>query len=555
MDTKSLAAAIAFVLPATGCATTDVRLPRDAPPTGDDAAVSDASLESHDDALFDVGIDSLDDAVVDAGIDALDACPKTSCAGQCVDTLVDRLNCGGCGQACGPGLSCASGRCGSPPASVAAGDGVACVVREDQSVWCWGTNQYGQLGALPSSLDRNCAGLACNPVPQRISGLTGVLSVSIGSSFACAREADGSVWCWGRNLYDVLGHSSATDPVCADPPDAGPGTKCNPTPSKVTFPTGVRIAAVAAGREVACALTETDANGRPSSDVYCWGENDHDSVGIAGGVPANVATPNKIGVFAGDVVAVDVGDDTRHVCAIRQDGTVWCWGDDFQGRIGVVPGMFPQLDCGGHHCTAIPQQVRIEGTLADAGVDGGDLALGAVLTGAQRLQLGSGASCVVKGDGTVWCWGNNGAAALANSGPFVATEDHPGARPIAGLPNNITGLVRHFSTSFAVEPSGAMWGWGENSYGELGTGAIVGQSCSVGLCVAPPAAVMSLAGVKDLAGGDHFFAAIKADKSVWTWGRNDLGQLGHAPGAGGDGTCTGADTAPCNSVPSALALP
>ncbi len=500
----TVAATAAAALVFAGCGTSDLVLPRDEP--------GDAASPPAD------GAPLLDVATADVRADAADA-----------------------GNA-----DAADGRAGSV-GQLAAGTGFACAVRAGGTVWCWGSNQYAELGTLPSASDPSCGALRCSPTPRRIPGLADVASVAAGQSFACALKTDATVWCWGRNGYDVLGHSDAVDALCADPTDAGAGSRCNATPMQVPFPSGVRIESITTGKEVACALSATDASGNASHDVYCWGRNDHDSAGVAGGVPVNVTIPNKVGGFTGDVIAVDVGDDTRHVCAIRRNGEVWCWGDDFQGRIGVIPGLFPQLDCGGHHCTAEPQQIRVQGPLAaDAGADAGDVGVGAALTGAVQIKLGSGTSCALRQDGTVWCWGNDGAAALADNGPFVATADHPGARPIAGLPNAIARLTRHYTTTFAMDVSGTMWGWGDNSFGTLPTGTLFGQTCSAGTCVVAPTAVPSLVGVAELAAGDMFFVARKNDGTIISWGRNDLAQLGHAPGAMGDLSCSTTETASCN---------
>ncbi len=450
--------------------------------------------------------------------------------------------------------ACTSIQCGSPPTRVTAGTGFACVLRADATVWCWGSNQYGELGVLPSANDLACGEVHCSPAPRRIDALAGVRDVRAGESFACALKSDDSVWCWGRNGFDVLGHSATLDSACADPPDAGAGSKCNATPTQVTFPANVKIDSIAAGREIACAVSQTDPAGNPSRDVYCWGRNDHASVGIAGGIPQNVATPNKISGFAGDVVAVDVGDNTRQVCAIRKDGTVWCWGDDFQGRIGTIPGTFPGIDCADgqtHDCTPVPQLIRVRGPLpADAGADAGDIGLGATLSGAKQVKLGAGTSCVLSAGGSVWCWGNNFNAGLAD--PALTGDDHPGARPIAGLPASVSALTRHHVTAFAATDLGELWGWGDNTYGQLGTGSVFGQACLSGLCVTVPSQVSGLKGTRDLAAGDSFFAAITASGALVAWGRNDFAQLGHAPGTSQDATCAGTQ---CNALPAPVSLP
>jgi alpha-tubulin suppressor-like RCC1 family protein len=511
----AIATAAAAALVFAGCGTSDLVLPRDEPndagPLADVATTVDSG-----------GTDARDDAA-----DAADGSSPDATEGGVTSI----------GQ-------------------IAAGKAFACIVRSGGTVWCWGSNQYGELGALPSAADQSCGALHCSPIPRQIPGLVDVGTVAAGESFACALKIDGTVWCWGRNGFDELGHSAALDSQCADPPDAGTASRCNATPTQVTFPSGVRIGSITTGREVGCALSLTDGAGNPSHDVYCWGSNSHDSAGVAGGVPANVATPNKVTGFSGDVVAVDVGDDTFHVCAIRQSGEVWCWGDDFQGRIGVIPGMFPQPDCGGNHCTAIPQQVHVRGPLpADAGADAGDIGLGGPLTGAVQVKVGSGTSCVLRNDGLVWCWGNNGAAGLANAGPYVGTEDHPGARPIGGIPTAVARLTRHYMTTFATDVNGTQWGWGDNSFGTIPTGTLFGEACSVGTCVAAPTPVPNLTGFAELAAGEMFFVARKLDGTVVAWGRNDFAQLGHAPSAAGDLSCSGRDTAPCNPSAHAVLLP
>ena len=87
------------------------------------------------------------------------------------------------------------------------------------------------------------------------------------------------------------------------------------------------------------------------------------------------------------------------------------------------------------------------------------------------------------------------------------------------------------------------------------------QPSDGGTCVTPPAVVPALAGIKQLAAGARIGVALKADNTVWAWGRNDLAQLGHAPGAGGDQVCsftgpTGIlDQAACNPAPTQVVFP
>jgi alpha-tubulin suppressor-like RCC1 family protein len=440
-----------------------------------------------------------------------------------------------------------------PPAflSVAAGDAFACAVKANGSVWCWGANDVAQLGVEPSAVDLKCAsGTAhCNDVPQKIALMDDALAVATGQDFACAVRADHSVWCWGGNDLGQLGHATG-DANCTK---AGVTVPCNATPQKVIFPAGVSIASVSTGWGIGCARTE----GAGGGDVYCWGNNGHSTVGLSEDAGVVIPVPHKIGIFNGDVIDVSVALDTRHACAVRSDGTVWCWGDDYQGRIGtadVVNGVGDAPNCGGH-CWAYPHQVSVQVPPPDA--QARDTELGAPLTGARRTRVGDGASCALKTDGSVWCWGIDLVAALADDGPYTVAT-HSGARLVPGLPP-VTVLERHSRTSFAVDGTGAVWGWGQNTFGDLGNGTITGRSCDIadaGVCAAPPTNVSQLAGAKAIATGRPFGLMIR-DDAVWTWGENTRGELGHAPNTSNDRMCGASptDQRTCNPTPQKVSFP
>ena len=86
--------------------------------------------------------------------------------------------------------------------AIAAGDPIL-AAKSDGTVWAWGLNQYGQLGN-----STNNGGLAANPVPAQIAGLSGVSAVAAGFAHSLALKSDGSVWAWGLNQYGQLGNSA-----------------------------------------------------------------------------------------------------------------------------------------------------------------------------------------------------------------------------------------------------------------------------------------------------------------------------------------------------------
>lgn len=79
---------------------------------------------------------------------------------------------------------------------VTAGQHFSCALDEAGQVWCWGRNQYGQLGDGTSE---------DSTVPVPVEGLANIVEISAGSEHACARRANGRVFCWGRNQYGQIG--------------------------------------------------------------------------------------------------------------------------------------------------------------------------------------------------------------------------------------------------------------------------------------------------------------------------------------------------------------
>jgi alpha-tubulin suppressor-like RCC1 family protein len=153
---------------------------------------------------------------------------------------------------------------GLPPAAqVAMGQGFVCAVMQDTTVWCWGSDRWGETGSsTPGSQP-----------PHPVPGLTGVAQLAAGGSHACATLQDGSVKCWGDNGHGQLGLGMV------DTTDAG-----------VAVPTSVPgltdVDQVAAGDTHTCALLHDGA-------VLCWGGNSVGQLGLGSAGP-DVPTPTRI---------------------------------------------------------------------------------------------------------------------------------------------------------------------------------------------------------------------------------------------------------------------
>ncbi len=363
-----------------------------------------------------------------------------------------------------------------------AGLGHACLVRELGSVWCWGLNDKGQLGENTTT-DRW--------TPKQVKGsggtgqLTGVASIGSGPRHNCAAKGDGSVWCWGLNNEGQLGDNTTTD---------------RPAPVQVKGPGGVGTltgaSAVTAGVEHACVV-------KSDGSVWCWGRNDKGQLGdntttdrLA---PVQVKGPGGAGTLTGAVTIAAGGSST---CAVKTDASVWCWGLNNKGQLGDDT----TTD------RASPVQVKGPGGVG-------------TLPGVALAAVGEQHACVVKTDGSMWCWGLN------NKGQLGDTTTTDRASPVqvtgpggAGTLSGTTSPTAGLQHNCAVRSDGSVWCWGLNDKGQLGDNTTTDRASPVQ--VKGPGGVGTLPGVVLAAGGDLFTCAAASDHTVWCWGRNDKGQLG-----------------------------
>jgi alpha-tubulin suppressor-like RCC1 family protein len=205
--------------------------------------------------------------------------------------------------------------------SVVSGEVHSCALA-DGKVQCWGATASGEVGRPGLGASELNAQIVVTD-PTLLTPLDGVTALaSDGAKHTCALRANGVV-CWGLNDVGQLGADPATVPLRAF---AG-------------APVAATAGAVAIGvaERVTCAV-KSDAT------VVCWG-SDLAALGDGGTassfVPAPVRGPAGVGLLTG-VAAIAPG--ARHACALKTDGTVWCWGKNDRGQLGdgtKVDSAFP----------------------------------------------------------------------------------------------------------------------------------------------------------------------------------------------------------------------
>lgn len=447
-----------------------------------------------------------DDAAAPDAPTGVDGGPcATACLGVCVDTTNDRDNCGACGKSCkndaGVSFACVASRCGNELVQVSSGFGSSCLLLREGSAWCWGDQQSGLTGTKSATP---------TPTPTKVPDIADVVEIGVGSGFAVARRGDGSVVTWG--IDDV---------------------KSLPLPAKATH--------LAVGYATACTRLETGA-------VLCKGISQTGLLGLppgdAGTVPSSQMPIGIVGLET-DVVQVSIsngggGGEMGNGCAVKGDGTVWCWGANTYGQLGHASNTEGDITCE----NAVPCNLAAQSVKASLG--------GAAMTGFAEVHVGDQSACGLKKDGTVWCWGTrrNGNGGLGNSND---ADPHPVPAQVPAL-NTTKVLAYGWNVAFAVDQAGGVRTWGVNNYGTLGVGNQDGSDCFVGQSRCRPAAVGApfLQGVKQISIRSQTAVALREDGAVLTWGWNRSSQLGHAPQTNDDIGCADNPGLFCNPTPTKM---
>jgi alpha-tubulin suppressor-like RCC1 family protein len=186
---------------------------------------------------------------------------------------------------------------GTTVRQAAVGNTLACVLRDDDTTWCWG--DYIRSGTDEVHIAS----------PTQVAPLgTDATEVTLNGHHVCARKSDGSAWCWGYNASGELGDGTmnpSDDPV-------------------MVMGLGTSVAHVCAGWSHSCALDTSGA-------VWCWGNGTVGQLGQGSTISSTV--PMRLDLLGADVV--DLACSGQATCARKSDESVWCWG----GRIAPLFGM------------------------------------------------------------------------------------------------------------------------------------------------------------------------------------------------------------------------
>jgi alpha-tubulin suppressor-like RCC1 family protein len=319
--------------------------------------------------------------------------------------------------------------------------------------YSWGYNNQGQLG-LGDIANRS------SPTQVGYSLEPSWSSLANGFSFSAAVKTDGTMWTWGNNGLGQLGLGNTTN--YSSPKQVGSLT----TWSKV----------FAGPYSFNCYAVKTDGT------FWAWGYGI--SLSLGQGNTTSYSSPKQIGALTNWSTAAS--GFSGSVLAVKTDGTLWGWGYNQNGQIGITSA--------GNYVSS-PTQI------------------GALTNWLQVAATGY-FTTAVKTDGTIWSWGNgsNGKLGLGNTTTYSSPKQIGALTNWQSVRNGLEHVV-------SVTTSGRLYAWGFNSAGQLGDGTITNRSS--------PVQIGSLTTWSILGTGSAMSAAIKTDGTLWSWGYGLEGGLGH----------------------------
>jgi len=395
---------------------------------------------------------------------------------------------------------------------VAVGGNHSCAVTAE-GVKCWGQNGYGQSGGEAGTNQGT---------PVTIEGLTGVTQLALGTNRTCALVAEGKARCWGYNNYtaQLLGVGSEEEKLLV--------------PTEVTGVSGLQRFDSSSNH--VCGVDGSNA-------LVCWGvaadgrlgngeaRSLHEAAAVVPDVNALEAEASEVASFPaaeGELQPrTEFSVGSHHVCGVRTDGHVVCFGEGGSGRLGT----------GSTRANPASNAAPVAG-----------------IEDAVQVSTGQGRTCALRRNGTLACWGNLGSkmqtslpipiegvsdairvsvggtahamtacAIHADHGVSCFGRLFGGDHELHMTPERMEGLADVTDVAIgtdaacALREDGKVLCWGSGGYGQLGNGADDRS--------AEPVEVSGISDATAIGGGGYNYCALRRNGSVKCWGSGDDGQL------------------------------
>lgn len=405
--------------------------------------------------------------------------------------------------------------------AVAAGASFSLAIDTVGVLYGWGYNAFNQL---PVSGNLNNLSY---PVRATVSAGTSWTTVAAGACFGMAITSTGALYGWGNNSAGQVGINNSLNAI---------------SPVLVSGPAGTSWTAVAAGDSHALGVTSGFL-------LYAWGYNFQGQLGTANTTnyssPVAVVKPDVPTIFSWSQIKSNAGGSSNsagHALGIRSDGTLWAWGANGSGQLGIAtltgvssPVLVSSLAgvswnvvaVGDFHSLGITTTGLLYGwglnTSGQVGINSVTTVSSPVLVASpsvswSTVDAGSSHSLAITTTGILYGWGLNNAGQVGNN--LILTVSSPVL--VSGpAGTSWTKVAAGGSHSLGITTTGVLYGWGLNLSGQVGISSQVSKSS--------PVLVSGVAGTSwnAVAAGNAHSLGITSLGVLYAWGLNNAGQLGN----------------------------
>lgn len=476
---------------------------------------------------------------------------------------------------------------------ISQGSNHTCALLDNSRVKCWGYNNFGMLGLGDGNTYGHASGTMGDNLPFVNLGTDGsgnllkAKQILAGHLFSCVLLMDSTVKCWGNNTSGQLGEgNSSTLPYRGDDP-----SEMGDNRPRIDLGTGVKVIQLATGGEFICALTDTSQikcwgnNGNFQAKTAASGNNIGDT--------ANEMGANLVALDVGTnarVIQIAAGSD--HVCVLIVDGTVKCWGYNGGGQLGkgnttIIGSSAAQMGTGltaidlgtnkkavqisakGWNSCAVLDDGSLKcwgqnnsgqlgiGTSVDMGAAANQMGdklpvaklgrrtsrlkrlsslkskLGEPIQRTNTIAVGSNFTCAILENSKVKCWGTNpsgqlGIGSTTSKGSTAASLGDALPEVDLGTNYKAIGITAGTTHVCALMSNNQIKCWGDNTSGQLGYGdtTVRGTTAATMGSNLLDVNVGTNRSVLQVSAGGDFTCVLLDDYSVKCWGTSGYGQLG-----------------------------